>query len=94
MVAMLSARSLGPYAWLMAIKPSPSADVVPRVPRFLVFMASACVADDTTTRDPLNQGSGIPGTARPRAEDGVMDRDGLADFLRSRRQALTRVMSG
>jgi hypothetical protein len=63
MVVMLSARSVGPYASLIAISPSPMADVVPRVPRFLVSMATACVADNTSTRDPLNQGPGIPGTA-------------------------------
>ena len=63
MVAMLSARSLGPYASLIAIRPRPIADVVPRVPRFFVCMATGCVAVGPRTRDPAIQGSPIPGTA-------------------------------
>src|SRR6478609_6316587 len=89
MVATLSARSLGPYASLMAIKPRPIADVVPRVPRFFVSMATGCVAIGGRTRDPAIQGSPIPAQRSVRGEDGVMDRDGFADFLRARREALT-----
>src|SRR6185312_3437133 len=85
MVATLSARALGPYASLMAIKPRPIADVVPRVPRFFVSMAAGCIAIGEHERP------GYPGDRRSlaqrsvRGEDGVMDRDGFADFLRARR---------
>src|SRR5690242_12468937 len=91
-VAMLSARSDGPYMPDMPIAPRPRAETVgPVLPRVRVSMGgSSFVGDRASVRAaaPASRGRRIQGLVVPgsalapgprRSQDGSMDREALAD---------------
>ena len=84
---MLLSRSASPYAGDMPMKPRPIAEVV-RVPSVLV-----CIGQSSGTRQrrlgPVEPGTESLGFAdRCIGDNGLMDREALAEFLRLRRNAI------
>ncbi|MGB2921251.1 MAG: helix-turn-helix transcriptional regulator [Mycobacterium sp.] len=72
----------------MPMQPRPTADVV-RVPRFLVSMGASVRRGGGARHVAFNQGSRVPVSPSRIGDNGRMDRDALAEFLRLRRESMT-----